>query len=68
MFRYDPLEEKQKQEEKQLFEDIKDKEKPKFKDLVAIMVAQYLIILPMLVIGIAIFGLILYLLDKFWLS
>lgn len=68
MFRYDPREEKRKQEEKQLLQDIKDKEKPKFKDLVAIMVAQYLIILPMLLIGVTIFGLILYLLDKFWLS
>lgn len=68
MFRYDPMEEKKRQDEKQLLEQIKDKEKPNFKDLVAIMFAQYLIIIPMLLIGMAIFAFILYLITEVWMK
>lgn len=68
MFRYDPMEEKKRQGEKQLLEEIKDKEKPSFKDLVAIMFAQYLIIIPMLLIGMAIFAFILYLITEVWMK
>lgn len=58
----------ERDEEKKILEEIKDKEKPSFKDLVAIMFAQYLIIIPILVIGVVIFGLLLYLITNFWLS
>ena len=38
---------KEKEEYEKLMEEVKNKEKPTFKDLVAIMLAQYAIILPM---------------------
>ena len=53
---------KEKEEYEKLMEEIKDKEKPTFKDLVAIMLAQYAIILPMVFGGLIIFAIILYIL------
>lgn len=56
---------REKEEQRRLMKEIEGKEKPKFKDLVAIMFAQYLILIPMALIGLAIFGFILYLFTKF---
>ncbi|MGL5633741.1 MAG: hypothetical protein ACRDDL_01490 [Sarcina sp.] len=56
---------REKEEQRKLMKEIEGKEKPKFKDLVAIMFAQYLILIPMALIGLAIFGFILYLFTKF---
>lgn len=53
---------KEKEEYERLMEEIKDKEKPTFKDLVAIMLAQYAIIFPMVFGGLIIFAIILYIL------
>ncbi len=39
-------------------------EKPKFKDLVAVMIAQYLILIPMALIGLIIFGIVLFIFMK----
>ena len=50
-----------------LMEEVKNKEKPTFKDLVAIMLAQYAIILPMVFGGLIIFAIILYILMA-WLK
>ena len=48
-------------------DEVKNKEKPTFKDLVAIMLAQYAIILPMVFGGLIIFAIILYILMA-WLK
>lgn len=45
---------KEKEEYEKLMEEVKNKEKPTFKDLVAIMLAQYAIILPMVFGGLII--------------
>lgn len=58
---------KEKEDYNKLMEEIRDKEKPTFKDLVAIMVAQYAIILPMVFGGLIIFAIILYILMA-WLK
>ena len=46
MFRFDHRKDEQRRREKELLKEVKMTEKPKFKDLVAIMLHQYLIILP----------------------
>lgn len=46
----------------------KNGEKPKIKDLVAIMLAQYLILIPMALIGLVIFGVILYVFTTIFLK
>ncbi|MGL4654507.1 MAG: hypothetical protein ACRCWM_01270 [Sarcina sp.] len=56
---------REREEDLKLLKELEGKEKPKFKDLVAIMFAQYLILIPMAVIGLAIFGFILYIFTKF---
>lgn len=66
MFRFDYRREEQKRREKELLSDVSMKEKPKFKDLVSIMIAQYLIILPVAIIGMIVFGLVLRLILNFW--
>ncbi len=58
---------KEKEEYEKLMEEVKNKEKPTFKDLVAIMLAQYAIILPMVLGGLIIFAIILYILMA-WLK
>lgn len=58
---------KEKEEYEKLMEEVKNKEKPAFKDLVAIMLAQYAIILPMVFGGLIIFAIILYILMA-WLK
>ena len=55
---------KEKDEKAKLMKEIEGKEKPSFKDLVAIMIAQYIILIPMVFIGLAIFGFILFLFTK----
>lgn len=44
----------------EIMEELKGKEKPDLKDLVALMLAQYAIIFPMVFIGLGIFAFILY--------
>ena len=55
---------KEKDERVKLMKEIEGKEKPSFKDLVAIMIAQYIILIPIVLIGLAIFGFILFLFTK----
>ena len=55
---------KEKDEKAKLMKEIEGKEKPSFKDLVAIMIAQYIILIPMVLIGLAIFGFILFLFTR----
>ena len=59
---------KEKEEYEKLMEEVKNKEKPTFKDLVAIMLAQYAIILPMVFGGLIIFAIILYILMAWFKS
>lgn len=59
---------REREERLQLMKEIEGKEKPSFKDLVAIMFAQYLILIPMALIGLAIFAVILYVFSNFVLS
>ncbi|MGL4992459.1 MAG: hypothetical protein ACRC57_15130 [Sarcina sp.] len=56
---------KKKEEHIRLMREVEGKEKPSFKDLLAIMFAQYLILIPMALIGLSIFAFILYLFTKF---
>lgn len=51
---------KEKEEYLEIIKEIKNKEKPTLKDLIAIMFAQYAIIFPMVFIGLIIFAFILY--------
>ena len=55
---------KERDERVKLMKEIEGKEKPSFKDLVAIMIAQYIILIPMVLIGLAIFGFILFLFTR----
>lgn len=66
MFRFDHKRYEERKRQKELLRDVKMTEKPKFKDLLAIMFAQYLIILPIAFIGMIAFGLVIKLLLKFW--
>lgn len=56
---------KEKEEHIKLMKEIEGKERPSFKDLLALMFAQYLILIPMAIIGLSIFAFILYLFTKF---
>ena len=58
MFRFNYKKEEMKQKERQLLKEAKLYEKPKFKDLLSVVFAQYLIILPFAFIGIIVFLLI----------
>lgn len=55
---------RERDEHLKLMKEIEGKEKPSFKDLVAIMLAQYLILIPMALIGLAIFAVILFVFTK----
>lgn len=66
MFRFDYRKDEQRRREKELLNEVRMTEKPKFKDLIAIMFAQYLIILPVAFIGMVVFILAIKLLLKFW--
>ena len=68
MFRFDDREEEILIKDRELTKQIENMEKPKFKDLFAIMLAQYSIILPMVFIGLVIFGFIIWLMMNFWLA
>ena len=68
MFRFDDREEEMLLRDREAIRQIERMEKPKFKDLFAIMLAQYSIILPMVFIGIAIFGFVIWLMVNFWLG
>lgn len=59
---------RERDERIQLMKEIEGKEKPSFKDLIAVMFAQYLILIPMTLIGLAIFAGILYVFSNFVLS
>lgn len=59
MFRFDDRKEEREKHEKELMKNVKMNEKPKFKDLISIMLAQYLVILPVAFIGIVVFFLVL---------
>ncbi|MDO4534904.1 MAG: hypothetical protein Q4B63_03730 [Clostridium perfringens] len=55
MFRFNMKKEEMKQKERELLREVKLYEKPKFKDLLSIVLAQYLIILPLAIIAIVVF-------------
>lgn len=58
MFRLNHIKEEIKTKEKELLKEVKLSEKPKFKDLLSLVLAQYIIILPFAFIGIIAFLLI----------
>lgn len=66
MFRFDDKKEERRMREKELMRNIKMNEKPKFKDLVFIMLAQYAIILPVAFIGMIVFFLVIKGVLYFW--
>ena len=66
MFRFNDRLYEEKSKEKQLLKEVRMKEKPNFKDLLAIMFAQYLIILPVAFIGIIVFAFAIRFLLSFW--
>lgn len=66
MFRFDDRKEERIKEEKELMRNVKMDEKPKFKDLLSIMFVQYLMILPVALIGIIVFFLLLRGILYFW--
>lgn len=66
MFRFDHRKEEEKRKDRELMNQVHLKEKPKFKDLVAIMLAQYIIVLPVVFIGMLVFGLVLRGVLAFW--
>ncbi|GFP77537.1 MULTISPECIES: hypothetical protein [Clostridium] len=70
MFKVGKKEEKILSEEEQFIKEMQEQQeqdKPTFKDLLAIMIAQYIIILPMLIIAIIIFTLIMLFITRVWL-
>lgn len=70
MFKVGKKEEKILSEEEQFIKEMQqeqEQDKPTFKDLLAIMIAQYIIILPMLIIAIIIFTLIMLFITRVWL-
>ena len=66
MFRFDDKKEELKTRQRELMRTVKMGEKPKFKDLLSIMIAQYVIILPVAFIGIIIFFLVIKGILYFW--
>lgn len=70
MFKVGKKQEKILSEEEQFIKEMQEQQeqdKPTFKDLLAIMIAQYIIILPMLIIAIIIFTLIMLFITRVWL-
>jgi ABC-type multidrug transport system permease subunit len=70
LFKVGKKEEKILSEEEQFIKEMQEQQeqdKPTFKDLLAIMIAQYIIILPMLIIAIIIFTLIMLFITRVWL-
>ncbi|MEG1287634.1 MAG: hypothetical protein RSD13_06230 [Clostridium sp.] len=55
MFRFNDKKEKIRNFKKELIESVKMDKKPKFRDLVSVMIAQYIIILPVVFIGMVVF-------------
>jgi len=66
VFRFDDKKEELRRTEKELMRSVKMNEKPKFKELVSIMLAQYLIILPVAFIGMIAFILVIKVILYFW--
>lgn len=66
MFRLNHIQEEIRQKEKELLKETKLYEKPKFKDLLSVVFAQYLIILPFALIAIIVFLLIARVLLYLW--
>ncbi len=66
MFRFNYKKEEMKQKERQLLKEAKLYEKPKFKDLLSVVFAQYLIILPFVIIVMVVFLLIARVLLYLW--
>ncbi|MGL5354712.1 MAG: hypothetical protein ACRDA5_15575 [Clostridium sp.] len=66
MFRFDDRKEERRRREKELMETVKMGEKPKFKDLLAVMFAQYMVILPVAFGGIIAFFLVIRIILYFW--
>ena len=56
-----------KDENKKPFDNNAYQEKTKLKDLIAIMIAEYMVILPIIIGAILVFGFILWLMSEFWL-
>ncbi|MBK1810465.1 hypothetical protein JHL18_07440 [Clostridium sp. YIM B02505] len=70
MFKVGKKEEKILSEEEQFIKEMQqeqEQDRPTFKDLLAIMIAQYIIILPMLIIAIIIFTFIMLFITRVWL-
>ncbi|QAA31195.1 MULTISPECIES: hypothetical protein [Clostridium] len=67
MFKFGKREEQELSEEEKFLKEMKEQEKPTFKDLLAIIIAQYIIILPMLIIAIILFTLIMLFITRVWL-
>lgn len=66
LFRFDDRKEERKKREKELMENIKMGEKPKFKDLLSVMLAQYMVILPVAFGGMIVFFLVIRVILYFW--
>ena len=66
MFRFDYRKEADRQRDRQLMNEVKFDKKPSFKELVTMMVSQYLLILPVLFIGIIVFILTAKIILFFW--
>lgn len=66
MFRLSNIKEDAKQKESELLKEAKLYEKPKFKDLLSIVFAQYLIILPFALVAMVVFLLIARVLLYLW--
>ncbi len=67
LFKFGKREEQELSEEEKFLKEMKEQEKPTFKDLLAIIIAQYIIILPMLIIAIILFTLIMLFITRVWL-
>ena len=66
MFKFYNRGESLRKRQKELFKNIEVGEKPKFKDLVSIMLAQYLVILPIVFGVVLVFMLFAKLILLFW--
>lgn len=66
MFRFDYRKEADRERDRQLMNEVKFDKKPSFKELVTMMFSQYLLILPVLFIGIIVFILAAKIILFFW--
>lgn len=66
MFRFDYRKEADRQRDRQLMSEVKFDKKPSFKELLTMMLSQYLLILPVLFIGIIVFILTAKVILFFW--